>query len=128
MIRMIVLTVALMIVLVVAMAFAVLGIPASAAERGVSASPAEVTPVKVLRQVTPAYPPSARSARIEGAVCLAAQISAGGRVKHVRVLKGNRRLAPAAIVAFRQWRFQPATINGEPVQANYAADFTFALD
>lgn len=80
MIRMIVLAVALMIVLVAAMAFAVLGIPASASQRGVSATPAEVTPPKVLNQVTQIYPPEARSERIEGTVCLTAQISEEGRV------------------------------------------------
>ena len=117
-----------LIVMTLAVSFACLGTQASAAQGTVTASPANVKPVKVLKQVTLDYPQVAKSVRIEGAVCLTAHISEDGRVKQVRVLKGNRQLAPAAIAALRQWRFEPATINGQPVQANYAADFTFALD
>lgn len=110
-----------------AIAIALLGVFASGAERAVKAMPVDVTRAKVIKQVTPTYPPVAKSARIEGVVRLTALVSEDGRVTDVRVVKGNRQFVPAAIGAMRQWRFEPATINGQPVKANYAAHFTFAL-
>ena len=69
----------------------------------------------------PAYPRSALRAGQEGAVMLRIDIDARGVPTDVQVVErsGDRDRAfdRAAIEAARQWRFQPATRNGEPVAA-----------
>ena len=69
----------------------------------------------------PAYPRSALRAGQEGAVMLRIDVDARGVPTDVQVVErsGDRDRAfdRAAIEAARQWRFQPATRNGEPVAA-----------
>ncbi len=68
----------------------------------------------------PAYPREALYEGIGGTVELELLVGADGRVLDARVVRssGNRLLDNAARdTVLRQWRFQPATRNGEPVQA-----------
>jgi TonB family protein len=44
---------------------------------------------------------------VRGKVSLHAVVGSDGAVSHVKVLKGDRTLAAAAIKAVRQWRYQP---------------------
>jgi TonB family protein len=64
-----------------------------------------------LRFVYPKY--SEVSAR--GVVALTADVDATGAVRSVRVVKGNRSLAAAAISAVRKWRYRPYLRDGHPV-------------
>jgi TonB family protein len=69
-------------------------------------------------RVQPAYPESARSAGISGAVVLEAVIDEDGRVREIEVIKspdGGTSLARAATEAVRQWRYEPATVDGQAV-------------
>ena len=77
----------------------------------VSGSAQQAVPI---RQVQPVYPPLARQARISGPVRLHVLIGSDGAVRDVTLLSGNPMLAPAAIEAVRQWRYQPTARNGVP--------------
>ena len=77
--------------------------------------------------VSPRYPPTAQSARIEGPVVLDAVIDATGRVTDVRVTRSIPLLDQAAIDAVRQWRFTPTLLNGEPVSILLTVTVRFTL-
>ncbi len=64
-----------------------------------------------LRFVYPRY--ADLSAR--GVVALMADVDASGAVRSVRVVKGNRSLAAAAISAVRKWRYRPYMKDGHAV-------------
>ncbi|MFV2072946.1 MAG: energy transducer TonB [Thermoanaerobaculales bacterium] len=76
----------------------------------------------------PLYPEEARQARVQGAVILQTVIDKQGKVTNVRVLKGlSSGLTEAAVDAVSQWRFNPATLNGEPVAVYYLVTVSFSV-
>ncbi len=81
-------------------------------------------------RVAPVYPPAALAARFEGAVILAAVVREDGTVGEVQVLDSLRPklgFEQAAIDAMKQWRFEPARKNGDPVDSVAAYQLTFQL-
>ncbi len=81
----------------------------------------------LIHDVTPAYPPEAGRARIEGTVVLLAVIGKDGTVQDVRVESGLPILAQAAMDAVKQWRYRPYLLNGEPVEVDSRITINFAL-
>jgi protein TonB len=81
----------------------------------------------LIRRVEPVYPALARSARIEGAVEVAAVISKTGTIENLRVLSGHPLLVRAAIEAVSQWRYRPYILNGEPVEVETQITVRFFL-
>jgi TonB family protein len=65
--------------------------------------------------VNPVYPPLARDARIWGTVLVDAVIDEHGNVVQARVLSGHPLLIDAALKAVLQWKYEPTTLNGQPV-------------
>ncbi len=83
----------------------------------------------VVTRVDPVYSEAYRRARISGIVILEALIDAQGEVKDVRVLKSlGPDLDTAAADALRQWKFQPGTLNGEPVPVIFNLTMNFKLE
>ena len=82
---------------------------------------------KVLSQPGPAYPAVARAAGIQGLVRLEAVITKDGTVRDLKVLSGNQVLAEAALDAVRRWRYQPAKLDGEPIEVRTDIDVHFKL-
>ena len=81
----------------------------------------------LVSQVQPRYVPEAMREKIEGVVELEAIILADGTVGEVRVLKSLDQqygLDQQAVIAAKQWRFRPGTLNGQPV----ATIVTFILE
>ena len=85
---------------------------------------AEVKPVRVggmvqapklLNRVAPAYPEIARAARTRATLILEATVGADGRVREVKVLRGQPLFDQPAVDAVKQWRYQPLLLNGVPV-------------
>lgn len=78
--------------------------------------PSDAVRPRVRREVAPRYTADAMERRIQGQVELEGVVSAAGRVESLRVL---RSLIPdldaEAIAAVRQWRMDPARVNGAPV-------------
>jgi protein TonB len=83
-------------------------------------------PVKTT-DVAPAYPPIARTAKVQGVVILEAILDAQGRVESVRVLRSIPLLDQAAVDAVQQWRFTPALLNGAPVPVVMTVTVNFTL-
>jgi protein TonB len=81
----------------------------------------------VLRQVDPIYPDFARRARIQGPVVLMMTVDDQGVPIQVQVLEGHVAFHEAARQAARQWRFEPARVNGQPVSAAFRLTLKFSL-
>lgn len=81
----------------------------------------------LIRKVQPAYPPLARSARIQGSVVLFAVISRAGTIDNLRVLSGHPMLVPAAIDAVKQWQYRPYILNHEPIEVETQITVNFVL-
>jgi len=75
----------------------------------------QVQLARVLKSVPPVYPAFARSSHVEGDVALDAFIDANGNVTELKVVSGPPILRQAAIDAVRQWKYDPARLDGRPV-------------
>ncbi len=81
--------------------------------------------------VLPEYPEAERKTGIQGAVVLEARILKDGSVGEITVVEGvenHPSLEKSARDALRQWRFEPATENGEPVEMIVQIPLAFRLD
>jgi protein TonB len=87
-----------------------------------------VTAAKLMNKVQPQYPPLARQTRISGTVRLHAIIGKNGAVEQLEVMSGHPLLVQAALDAVRQWKYQPTTLNGEPVEVDTTIDVIFSLN
>ena len=89
--------------------------------------PGAARPVKV-HDVAPEYTERARAARIQGVVILRIAIDREGDVADIEVLKGLQMgLTEAAVEAVKQWKYEPAAIEGEPVPVNRNVTVDFRL-
>ncbi|HLZ40703.1 MAG TPA: TonB family protein [Candidatus Sulfotelmatobacter sp.] len=78
------------------------------------------------RKVDPAYPLQLMRENVHGTVILYAVIHADGSVGNVRVLRGvDERLDRFASEAVTQWKFEPATKNGTPVDVEATFQIPF---
>ncbi len=88
----------------------------------------DVRPMRLLKQVKAAYPEAARADGREGNVMLKAVIGVDGTIINVSVLPGaDADLAAAAEQAVRQWVYQPALLNGKPVETVTTVEVNFRL-
>jgi len=82
----------------------------------------------VMKRVEPQYNELARHARVQGVVIVEAVIDKNGNVDKVNVLKGlPMGLSDAAIEAVKEWKFRPATLNGQPVDVIFNLTVNFTL-
>jgi TonB family protein len=81
----------------------------------------------LLHRVEPEYPEEARQQQIQGLVVLEVRISRDGEVQNLKVIKGQRLLADAAIAAVKLWRFNPRTMNGRPAEMQTTVTLNFRL-
>ena len=94
--------------------FAELNHDASSSEDNAPA--ADLSQPMATRTVDPAYPAQLMRQNVAGTVILYAVIHADGSVGNVRVLRSvDDRLDRFASEAVAQWKFEPATKNGSPV-------------
>ena len=87
-------------------------------------------PPTLLRGVDPKYTTEAMRAKVQGDVTLEVLVGADGMVKDVRVQKSLDRvhgLDEAAIKTARDWRFRPATYQGQTVSYLVLIVMTFNL-
>jgi protein TonB len=92
----------------------------------------DVTNPKLIEEtkISPEYPELARVARLEGNVILQAIIHSDGTVGDLQVLRCNRPgmgFEDAAVDAVQQWRYEPATQNGRPVEVYFTVFVEFKL-
>jgi TonB family protein len=82
----------------------------------------------VLDKIPPKYPPDAREAGTQGVVVADLVIDETGTVRDVLIKESpSDNLSAAAIEALEQWRFAPATMDGDPVAVRYIVTLKFQL-
>jgi TonB family protein len=70
-----------------------------------------------IRKVDPRYPPTLINEHVEGEVVLYAVIRRDGSVDSIQLVRGlDDELDKNALNALSQWKFRPATRQGEPVE------------
>lgn len=106
-------------------------LPEQSPGAGVVASAVDQPPVP-LRDSTPPprYPPAALRRRQVGTVLVRVEVDAGGRPAGVALVQrsGSRDLDRAAMEAVRDWRFQPAQRDGQPVPGSLVIPVDFRLE
>ena len=86
-----------------------------------------VVEATLIKRVEPTYPMQARNQRLQGKVTLSATIATDGSVSNVDVVNGPPVLAEAAKMAVKNWKFNPAKLNGTPIQIQKEIIVFFAL-
>lgn len=82
---------------------------------------------KKIKNVAPVYPEEAKSAGVQGVVILEVLIGKDGAVTNTKVLRSVALLDMAAIEAVEQWKYEPTTIDGEPVELLMVVTVNFSL-
>jgi TonB family protein len=101
--------------------------PAAPVERTLPVG-GDVQPARLIRAVLPAYPQLAKSNRVAGDVTLDALIDASGSVRDVSVISGPVFLREAAKLALKQWKYEPARLDGQPTAMHLTVTVKFKND
>jgi TonB family protein len=81
----------------------------------------------LISSVPPVYPVLAKNQRIAGEVRLDALIDATGKVSAMKVISGPTLLQQAAKDSLRQWKYHPATLNGDSIPMHLTVTIQFHL-
>jgi periplasmic protein TonB len=87
----------------------------------------DVVSAKLLKSVPPIYPPAARSQRVGGDVKIDALIDVAGNVSTMKVISGPTLLHEAAMNALKQWKYEPAKLDGNPTPMHLTVIVQFRL-
>jgi TonB family protein len=87
----------------------------------------DVVSAKLLKSVPPVYPPAARSQRVGGDVKIDALIDVAGNVSTMKVISGPTLLHQAAMSALKQWKYEPAKLDGNPTPMHLTVIVQFRL-
>ena len=87
----------------------------------------DVRQAKLIFSVPPVYPALAKSQHVSGNVLIDALIDANGHVTTMKVVSGPSLLHQAAMDALRQWKYQPASLDGKLVPMHLAVTIQFHL-
>ena len=87
----------------------------------------DVKPAKLISSVPPIYPSLAKNQHVSGNVLVDALIDATGHVTTMKVVSGPTLLHQAAMDALRQWKYQPAILDGKPVPMHLTVMLQFRL-
>lgn len=97
---------------------------------GVPSRPGCMNPVpaRKIKNINPHYPDRDKSERNEGSVGLYTKIDTAGIPQDLEtVLSATPGLNAASIQAVRQWRYEPATCNGTPVETETVIEVHYTL-
>jgi protein TonB len=87
----------------------------------------DVKAAQLLKSVPPVYPSNAKTQRVAGDVKIDALIDAAGNVSTTKILSGPVLLHQAAMVAVKQWKYQPAQLDGKPTAMHLTVTVQFRL-
>ncbi len=87
----------------------------------------DVKQAKLISSVPPQYPALAKNQHVSGNVLVDALIDANGKVTTMKVVSGPTLLHQAAMDALKQWKYQPATLDGKPVPMHLTVTLQFRL-
>ena len=87
----------------------------------------DVKQAKLISSTPPQYPVLAKTQHIEGNVRVDALVDESGKVSLMKVVSGPTLLQQAAMDAIRQWKYQPATLDGKAVPMHLTVTLQFRL-
>lgn len=89
----------------------------------------KVEPARLMRKVDPVYPPELQKLGVEGTVVMLVVITNHGTVINpsIRNTVEDYRFTQAALDAVQQWVYQPALLNGQPVEILTTITLEFQL-
>ncbi|HZO57121.1 MAG TPA: energy transducer TonB, partial [Bryobacteraceae bacterium] len=88
----------------------------------------DVSPPHLIYKVEPAYTEEARDAKITGVVKLSVVIERDGVANEIKVIESlDPGLDANAILAVKQWQFEPGKIDGKPVRVSAEILVNFRL-
>lgn len=100
--------------------------PAAASTEGVADF--DFSRIKIAFQPkAPAYPADAKEKHIQGTVVVAITIDEQGVPQSVEALEGPEELRSTATDYAKDWRFEPAQLNGKPIKARFKLTMPFKL-
>jgi TonB family protein len=83
---------------------------------------------KIIRRVNPGYTKEAWDAKLQGTVVLSFVVAVDGMPSEIKVVRGlGSGLDEKAVECLQQWRFTPATRNGEPVPEKVTLEMNFRI-
>jgi periplasmic protein TonB len=83
---------------------------------------------RIIHRVEPTYPPLARQTHMSGVVILDAILDEQGNVAEMKIVSGPPLLIQAAMVAVKQWKYEPTYLNDQPVAVQLNVTVTFVLN
>lgn len=87
-----------------------------------------ITPPKQLSTEDPEYRRDARRAKVQGRVVLWLVVTKQGTTDAIQIVKPvGAGLDEAAVAAVSEWKFEPATRNGQPVPLHVDVEVNFRL-
>ena len=81
-----------------------------------------------MTRVAPIYPSDALKDGVRGEVRVRATIDKDGVPTKLTAVSGDPRLIQAAFQAIRQWRYRPATLEGQPIETTTIVSVAFGLN
>jgi protein TonB len=102
--------------------------PPPGAFLGAGSSAITASEPKLISSTRPAYPQLAKQGNVEGDVVITADIDATGKVIAARATAGPAYLRQAAVDAVRNWKYEPANLNGKPTSAQITIKIQFRLN
>ena len=88
----------------------------------------DVKPPKLVHYVEPAFSSDSKEAFVEGTVKISAVVKTDGTPTKLKVVRGlNTEEDRTATEAVKQWRFQPGTKQGQPVNVKVTVEVEFHL-
>jgi periplasmic protein TonB len=85
--------------------------------------PPDFQPVQVVSAVEPAYPVMAI---FGGTVVLDVTVGPQGEIENIDVARAAPGFSETAMAAIKQWKFKPATLNGQPITSVVPVAFSFS--
>lgn len=87
-----------------------------------------LTPPRIMKRIDPDYPESARKDGVEGSVIVKLVVDKDGSPRNICIERGLRDdVDQSSARAVAQWRFSPATKDGEPVAIWINAETSFHM-
>jgi TonB family protein len=81
---------------------------------------------RLVNRVMPEYPLVAKQAGIQGDVVVKTTIDDKGSVVNMQVVSGPALLRGAALAALRRWKYEPSTLNGQPISVQMLVTIKFS--
>ena len=85
----------------------------------------DVKQARLLKSVPPVYPSTARTQHLSGVVKIDALIDATGNVSTMSIISGPGLLHQAALDAVKQWKYEPAELDGKPTPVHLTVTVQF---